>query len=458
MRIPRPRSMGGRLALSLGAGLLAFWLASAATAALVVVRELNEVFDSILQETAQMMLGDLVQGHATELERAATGDTIIVTSAMPHDEYITWRLYAADGRLLLRSHNAEAAPMPARGFALENHARIYSEPSTDGRFLLTVAEPAEHRPHTIRPTLLRLLGPLFGLVVAALLLIPLGVRLGFAPLLSLQAEIARRGGADLSPLETAGLPTELAGMRDDVNLLLRRLRLALEAERSFSANAAHEMRTPVATTLAQAQLLAARLPAASHERHEAEEMIAGLRRLGARLEKLLQLARAEAGVGLRHETVDLLLPLHLLVEEFGSQPGMEGRIRLDDGGLAELPVAGDLDALAIALRNLIENALRHAPPGTPVEVTALPQGMVRVVNAGPVIPPERLEGLSRRFVTYGGGRGSGLGLSIVNAVAEQLGGKLSLRSPATGRSDGFEATLALGGRQPAAEQPSVGER
>lgn len=442
MRLGWPSSMGGRLAVSLGAGLFAFWLASAVTAALVVVRELNEVFDSVLQESAQLMLGELVQGHRAELDRAASGPPIILPSATPHEEYLSWRLYDRDGRLLMRSHRAQEAPKPPAGFGWEGAARIYSEPSVEGEFLLTMAEPPEHRPHTIEPTLWRLLAPLLVLVVVAMLLIPLGVRQGFASLRALQAEIARRGGANLAPIGTEGLPTELAGMRDDVNLLLRRLRQALEAERSFSANAAHEMRTPVAVTLAQAQLLAARLSPCGPGRHEAEEMIAGLKRLGARLEKLLQLARTEGGVGLRRETVDLLLPVHLLVDEFASQPGLEGRILLDDGGLAELPVAGDLDALAIALRNLIENALRYAPAGTAVEVSALPEGAVRVVNAGPVVPPERLETLSRRFVSHGSG-GSGLGLSIVSAIAEQLGGKLWLRSPAAGRKNGFEATLAL---------------
>lgn len=437
-----PRSISGRLALSLGAGLFALWLLSAVAAALVVVRELNEVFDSILQETAQLMLGDVTQGHAADLERATTSETIVISSALPHDEYITWRVYAAGGRLLMRSHRAPVAPMPPPGFSEIDGARQYSERSADGRYLLTVAEPREHRPHTINPTLWRLLAPLFGLVVVALLLIPLAVRRGFAPVRLLQAEIARRGGANLEPVAADGLPLELSAMRDDVNELLRRLRQAMEAERSFSANAAHEMRTPVAATLAQAQLLVARLGPGSAAREDAEEMVGGLRRLGARLEKLLQLARADAGVGLRREKVDLLVPLSLLVEDFAAQPGVGDRLRLDDGGLPALMVEADLDALAIALRNLIENALRHAPHGSLVEITALPEGAVRVINAGPIMPAERLAGLPRRFVSHGSG-GSGLGLSIVQTIADQLGGRLALRSPASGRQDGFEAQLSL---------------
>ncbi len=437
-----PRSMGGRLAVWLGAGLVGFWLLAATTAALVVVNELNEVFDSILQETAQLLLGELTERHAADLARAAQGETVFVAAGIPHDEYITWRLYDADGRLLMRSHRARMLPMPPIGFSLVEGSPTYTEPSPDGRYRLSVAEPPQHRPHTIGPTLWRLLAPLLVLVGLALLLIPMAVRRGFAPLSALRAEIALRGGANLAALDTGGLPAELASMRDDVNLLLARLRGALEAERSFSANAAHELRTPVAAALAQAQLLATRLEPASLERREAEEMAAGLLQLGARLEKLLQLARAEAGVALRRAPVDLLVPLHLLVEEFASRPGFGGRLRLDDGGLPCLMVLGDLDALAIALRNLIENALRHGAQDGPVEIMVLPEGVVRLVNPGPVVPAEQLARLTGRFVTAGRG-GAGLGLSIANAIAAQLGGSLVLHSPAPGRPDGFEATLTL---------------
>jgi two-component system OmpR family sensor kinase len=456
-RTPWPHSMAGRLGVSLAAGLLLLWVLSAISASLVVVREMNEVFDSILSEHAQIMLPDLTRRYAEQLEGPGP-HPVVVTDATPHDEYITWRLYAADGRLMMRSHGAAEAPPPPVGFAMVDGARLYTEPSADGRYVLTLAEPPEHRPHTIRPTLVRLLAPLLALVLAALVLVPLAVRRGFAPVRSLQAEIGQRGGGNLAPMRIGDLPAELASIGEDVNQLLLRLRQALEAERSFSANAAHELRTPVAAGLAQAQLLAAHLPAGSDARREAEELAAGLGRLGARLEKLLQLARADAGVAQRRERVDLMLALDLLVEEFRARPGVGARLRFEDGGLHELAVLGDLDALAIALRNLIENALRHGPAESEVQLSVTADGVVRVVNAGPVVPPERLAGLHRRFVSYGG-KGSGLGLSIVRAIAGQLGGSLALHSPARGRTDGFEAelTLALAGEaRPAAARPAPG--
>jgi two-component system OmpR family sensor kinase len=438
-----PRSMAGRLTLSLVAGLIAMWLVAVTAAMWTVRSEVNEVFDSILQETAQRLIANIAATQAAQIAALRPGEGPLVSEAVPHEEYITYRLFDRAGRLLLRSHSTAAAALhgaPAPGFSDATGTRSYTEPSVDGRWLLMVAEPADHRSHTIGHTLEQLLLPLLGLIVASLVLVPWAVRRSFVPVTRLKAEIAARGGANLAPIDDPGLPSELLTIRDDVNLLLRRLRQALEAERNFSASAAHELRTPIAAALAQGQFLAARLPPGHDGRAQAEAMIQGLRRLARRVEKLLQLARAEAGVALRLDPVDLLVPLQLLVEEFAAQTEVGTRLRIEDDGLDRLMVAGDLDTLAILLRNLVENALLHGPAGGDITVTVNAQGVLRVTNGGPVVPPARLGQLAQPFVSHGG-RGSGLGLSIVQAIAEQIGARLTLRSPATGRNDGFEAEL-----------------
>jgi two-component system OmpR family sensor kinase len=437
--------MAGRLMLILGAGLIALWLAAAGGAALVVKAELNEVFDSILQETGQRLLAYLRENERGRIEAWRPGDPVIASAAIAHEEYITYRLYDAQGRLVLRSHTeGRSSPraMPPLGFSSpDGGGRTYTEASADGRWVISISEPAEHREHTIRPTVIRLVAPLAALVPAALLLIPWAVRRAFAPVERLNAGIAARGGTNLAPLADPGLPPELQTTRDGVNLLLRRLRDALESERSFTANAAHELRTPVAAAMAQAELLATRLDGHMGQ-PAALAVVQELRRLGRRLEKLLQLARAEAGVALKLQPVDLMVPVHLLAEEFAGRPEAAGRLRLAGDGPERLMVAADLDALAIALRNLIENALVHGDPSQPVEIDVAADGTVRVANGGPVVPAERLVALRRRFVSSGG-KGSGLGLSIVQAIARQMGGELMLLSPATGRTDGVEAVLRL---------------
>jgi len=443
-------SMSARLTRHLAGGLAGLWLLAVATAGIVVRSEMNEVFDSVLEETAQHLLSDILDRQRDRLERLQPGDPPIMPEAVPHDEYVTYQLFSADGRLLLRSHGAAAAApaaVPSPGFEDVDGARVYVEPSADGRFLFRIAEPPDHRGHAIRGALTRLLLPLLGLLAATVLLVPVAVRRMLAPVQLLHDEIERRGGENLAPIPPLGLPVELQPIKADVNRLLHRLRLAMAAERNFAANAAHELRTPVAAAMAQAQLLASRT-----EDGQAAALVRELRGLGQRVEKILQLGRAESGLSLRQEPTDLLLPLQLLVDEFNGQGEYRGRVILRDDGMERVLVRGDLDTLAIALRNLLENALVHGDPSAPVDVRISADGTVTVRNAGPALTPDELAASTDRFVSYGA-TGSGIGLAIVQAIAEQAGGRLSLRSPAPGRTDGFEATLSLPSLDGAGQQP-----
>jgi two-component system OmpR family sensor kinase len=177
---------------------------------------------------------------------------------------------------------------------------------------------------------------------------------------------------------------------------------------------------------------------------EAQKVLESLRRLSRLVEKLLQLARAEAGVGFAAERTDILAVARLLVEDYGRRPGSEGRLRLDSGGQDAALAMIDPDALGIALGNLIENALLHSPAATPVVVRLGPGGRISVTNEGARVPPEVLSRLTRRFERGAGGPGgTGLGLAIADAIMRQSGGRLELLSPAEGRADGFEARLSL---------------
>lgn len=433
--------MAGRLTRQLTFGIVLLWLVAVATAGSVVKVELDEIFDGVLSESAQHMLADILDRQRPALAAMRPGDPPLVPDAMPHEEYITWQLLAADGRLLARSHSAAAVaprPVPEPGFFDTATTRTYAEPSADGAYVFLLSEPARHRGHAIRATLLQLLLPMGLLIVGSLVLVPVVVRRAMRPVRQLEAALEQRGGANLAEITSLGLPQELSPIRQDVNLLLRRLRQALEAERSFTANAAHELRTPVAAAMAQAQLLTRQLPASEPAQARAAVIAEELRRLGRRVEKLLQLGRAEAGVALRLSAVDLLTPLHLLIDQMPER----GRIRLQQEDGDAFVVHADLDMLAIALRNLLENALLHGAPGSPVLVRLRP-GEVSVSNAGPALPQDRLLGLGRRFIRHGHASGSGLGLAIVRTVAEQSGGSLELFSPARGQPDGFEAVLRL---------------
>ncbi len=224
-------------------------------------------------------------------------------------------------------------------------------------------------------------------------------------------------------------------------LHLGRLKAAFDAEPSFAANAAHELRTPLAGAIAQAQRLRSEtkdLAAAQR----AADIEATLKRLTRVAERLIQMARAEGGQ-LRMDHASDLRPVARIIVAYIGRTVAPDRIKLT---LPERPVMSDLDpdAFGILCRNLIENALRHGPEASAVVVDLQADGSLSVANEGPIVPAQTLARLTSRFERAGSGtEGSGLGLAIVTAIADRLGSPLILKSPRSGQVSGFEARLKL---------------
>ena len=167
-----------------------------------------------------------------------------------------------------------------------------------------------------------------------------------------------------------------------------------------------------------------------------------LKRLTRLSERLMQLARAEGGRLRIDAPADLRMAARIVAQDAG-RTAAPGRLAVS---LPDAPLVSDLDpdAFGILLRNLIENALRHGMEGGRIDVTLTPSGLLTVANDGPVVPPETLARLTHRFERGdAGNEGSGLGLAIVAAIAERLGSTLVLRSPASGRDQGFEVEIQL---------------
>ncbi len=432
-----PHSLQARLALSLGLMLTLLWIAAAGATSVILRNEMERVFDSALQETAQRILPlavvDIIgrdEDHATQR----------IAALRAHQEFFTYILRDADGHVLMRSHAADPAIFPAwngPGFAASSTHRFYSEETVQGTIRLTVAEPLAHRAAALGEIRMALGLPLVVVLPLALLAIVLAVRASLAPLRRFRAGLGARGARDLSPVPTGDLPSELAPAAATMNALLARLRAAFDAERSFAANAAHELRTPLAGAIAQAQRLKAET-GDSAARERAAGIETTLKRLTRLSERLMQLARAEGGRLRLDRAADLRPVVRIVADDLG-HGAAPGRIRLS---LPDRPVMSDLDpdAFAILCRNLVENALRHGDPAAPVEVALSAEGMLTVANDGPAPPPERLSRLTARFERAGGASGgSGLGLAIADAITERSGGRLTLRSPRPGSTAGFEA-------------------
>lgn len=436
-----PASLQARLGLSVGLVLTVLWLLAATVTAVIVRAEMDEVFDSALRETAERILPLAVTDI---VGREDQGVTQRLAPIRAHDEFFTYLVRDAEGRILLQSHAADPTVFPSYdgpGFRQTATHRLYSDAALQDTIRITVAEPLAHRMSVAREIQMGLGLPLLIVLPVALIAIILAVRFSLDPLRRFRARLEARGARDLSQVPHEGLPTEIGPLADTLNSLLARLREAFEAERSFAANAAHELRTPLAGAIAQAQRLRSETKdrAAAQRATDIEET---LKRLTRRTERMMQLARAEGGRLRMDKSSDLRGVARIVVDDIG-RTGTPDRIRLN---LPDMAVMSDLDpdAFAILCRNLVENALRHGGQTTPVDVTLTASGQFTVANDGPVVPGETLDRLTARFERASDtSDGSGLGLAIVAAIAERISSRLVLQSPRPGRTTGFQVSLRL---------------
>lgn len=248
--------------------------------------------------------------------------------------------------------------------------------------------------------------PLLGLVALGVIA---SLRGGLRGLADFTQQMKERRPDNLAPLPVTNLPQELRVMADGLNLYLDRIHDLRRTERSFIAHAAHELRTPLAIIRTRLQLIAEQAPDAPR----AEEVIASIDHLSRRVERLLQQERAEAGLGVLREDVDLIGLIRLVCAE--QRAGDRERLVFDDGDLDTCRIASDPDALAIILRNLLDNALEHG------------HGPVRLrLRAGPALTIANAvaEGGHLHidpFAKSPRSAGYGLGLSIVTTLCRNLG-------------------------------------
>ena len=437
MRRPgsRPGSIQARvLALVLGA-VVAVWLAVALLIWRDAEHELFELLDSHLAQAAAL----LVAQQAGELEG---DDDHLVDAPLLHRyaSRVAFQVFH-EGRLAMRSANAPHE-------AMARHAEGFETVEIDGaRWRLFAARGAEHDVQVYvgerldaRASILR--GVLRGLLAPMLLALPLlallawwAVRRGLLPLRSLGDAIARREPQALQPVEARGAPAELAPLVAELNRLFERVGALLASERRFTADAAHELRTPIAAIRAQAQVALAAGDDDATRRHALESTLAGCDRAAHLVEQLLTLARLESA-GQAPGTAADLAPIAREVLAALAPAALARGQQLELDAPDTCPLRGSPALLAALLRNLADNALRYSPDGARalVQLRASPQGVrLQVEDSGPGLAEADAARLGERFfrVLGSGASGSGLGWSIVRRIAEVHGAQVATQRSAT---------------------------
>ncbi|MGI8632397.1 MAG: ATP-binding protein [Solirubrobacterales bacterium] len=238
---------------------------------------------------------------------------------------------------------------------------------------------------------------------------------------------------------------------------------AMERQREFVADASHELRTPLTAVLANLELLQESLSdEADDEGEMVDAAVRSSRRMSRLIADLLLLAQADAGHQSGRQAFDLGDVTNDAVAEAGAAGDGSHPVSVEVSG--PVAVTGNRDAIHRLVVNLVENALRYTPPGTPVDIAVrdTPDAAVlEVADRGPGIPPEIADTLFERFVRHGGDRGAGgtgLGLAIVRAVVDAHGGTVAVDSPEQGGAR-FVVTLpAAPPTEPLHDRPAVVER
>lgn len=408
---------------SLRGRLLLFLLTLAAVAAAAVgtisyrsvLAEADQIFDYQLR---QMALSLRDQGAIPDRERAALDDEAF--------DYVV-QVWTGDGTITYSSsRRLRALPQTAvLGFAdvdIDGERwRLFST-TARGR-VVQVGQPFAVRRQLAAAAAWRSVAPL--LIAAPLVAMAVWwlVGLSLAPLRNLVAAVRTRDAAALAPLDVAGLPSEITPLVAALNALLARLQAALAAQRSFVADAAHELRSPL--TALKLQLDLARRAADAPAREQAlKELGAGVERFRHLVEQLLALARTEpGGAEAGFAPVDLADVVRQAAADTVALAAAQS-VDLELEAPQPQIVRADGAALRILARNLIDNAVRYAGRGGQVRVQVggdATQALLRVDDSGPGIPPAERERVFDRFVRRDSGEpdGSGLGLAIVRAIAER---------------------------------------
>lgn len=309
-------------------------------------------------------------------------------------------------------------------------------PASNGSILVEVAETLNKRNNMAREILLGMLIPEILLAAAALALVWLGVTRGLRPLERLREEIARRSHQRLSAVPEEEAPKEVRPVVHALNDLLEHLRQAMDFQQRFIANAAHQLRTPLAGLQSQAEL-ALQQPCPPELRYTLEQLHTAAVRASHLTNQLLVLARTEPGSRLEAN----LRPLNLAEEiRTVAEEWVNRAIRKEiDLGfeLEDATVAGEPLLIRELLANLLDNALRYTPAGTQITVRTFlrnSKGVLQVEDNGPGIPEAEQGKVFERFYRVGESteEGCGLGLAIVKEIAQAHGAEAVLRTPVSG--------------------------
>lgn len=424
-------SLQGRLLALLIAVVAATWLAAALVSVREVRHEIDELLDGHLAQAAALLIAQQTLGE--EPERSL--DAPVLHRYAPRVAFQVWH----EGRMVLRSANAPEAPLAhhAAGFVSVRHGdrdwRVFAARGAEQDINVYVGESIDARDEIVHAVLRGMVAPLAVALPAIALLAWWAVRSGLFPLRELARQLRARAPGATQPVQLAHTPTELQAVTQALDGVFDRLAQVLEGERRFTADAAHELRTPIAAIAAQAQVALVAADDAT-QRHALERTVAGCERAARLVDQMLTLARLEQGAAPAREPFDLAALARRVCAELLPQAARRAQ-SLELDAPDSCPWQGDELLTGVLLRNLVDNALRYGRDGGAVRVRLAPGWRLEVEDDGPGMADAERRRLGERFFRVPGhdASGSGLGWSIVRRIADVQGLQVQAAPGASGR-------------------------
>lgn len=443
--------------------------------------EIEELFDARLAQSARLLEG-MLHGNESEATRQAmqlamdqaaeTSDVDGQIIGHPYESKLSFQVLDQNGAVQLESAKAPRDALvkllsqvggdrlnesvnPLKAFsrelpgfhdlALGNYVwRVFVLHEPDKGFWILVGERDDVRGELVQKIVFRsLITEILGLPLIALL-VWFAVGVGLKPLAQMAEILRQRDPDSLAPLALAPLPRELEPMNAALNRLLLQVNQLLGREKRFIADAAHELRTPLAVLRIHTQN-ALQAPDVADREQALGQLEQGIERATRIVAQLLTMARLEpAAVPMDRAPVDLAVFLRNELAELtplALDRQQELTFELDEA--ADYHLRADAPSLGILLQNLLSNAVQHTPAGGLIKVALLaePQSIcLQVEDSGAGVPAEQREKLFERFYRQGSGQGAGLGLSIVQRIVELHGGEIMLADAPAG---GLQVSVRL---------------
>ncbi|PHP27394.1 ATP-binding protein [Limimaricola cinnabarinus] len=417
--------------------------------------EVEQVLDARLAEAAQMV-SSLISDRRIDVTTAGpvARDLPVPAAGADYARQLSCQIWSLDGALLGASASAPSGRLAAEqtGFSdslVDGEAwRVYTMINEDLGLRVMVGDRLTVRDRLVADVARGLLLPALAILPVLAALIWISVGRGLAPLGRMARALGQRAAEDLGPVAAGPLPREIRPMGAALDGLFARVAAARAREKSFTAFAAHELKTPLAGIKTQAQI-AAMAPDEATRRQALARIESGVARTDRMVRQLLELAAVDGAPAGGGEVIDVTRLVSDLAQDMQRlAAGREVRLvlKVAPGLFCRIP---DPVLPAVALRNIVENAVLASPAGEEVVIEGVARDAritLSVLDRGPGIPEAERTRVTERFFrgTSAPAGGSGLGLAIAQVAVERLGGRLGF-APRTGGGEAVRIALPCAG-------------